>query len=321
MVRIPRIKDLTVRAFLALDAVGIHVVPKHYYTPIADRAWLRSHQHAWQRPLSLDRLTYWNLDDQLAWLERICGPYLDEIQGELGIGIGPGYGPIEAQILYCFVRVHAPARIVEIGGGTSTTVMSRAALRNRDEGRVESHLTVIEPNPARELEMMPDIEIVRSGCQELEPSFVTKRLGKGDLLFIDSSHAVKTGSELSHLYLSVIPSLPAGVVVHVHDVFFPYLYAPTVLHDYFDWQETTLLAGLLAGNNRLRPLCSGSALHHSRSADLAAILPDYRPAVLSRGLTNRSSSGHFPAVFWMETCESVYGDVRTDAPSLTTDEA
>ena len=298
-----RLKSLSFGTFLALDRVGVHLLPKHYYTPVADRSWLRRRRSLWQRPVPMDTLTHWNLDEQLRWLDGICAPYRAEIHGESGLGIGPGYGAIEAQILYSFVRAAAPARVVEVGGGTSTSIICRAAERNAGEGRTAAHVTAVEPSPAPELERLPRTELVRSACQELEPAFFSDRLSAGDLLFIDSSHAVKTGSEVPFLYLRVFPSLPPGVIVHVHDVFLPYLYRPTVLHEYFDWQETTLLAALLAGNDRLDVLCCSSALHHERQSRLREILPDYRPAAMDGGLIAGAefTTGHYPTSFWMQT--------------------
>ena len=62
------VKSASFRGFLLLDRLGVHVLPKHYYTPVSDRAWLRDNRPLWQRPLSLAGVE-WDLDDQLAWLE------------------------------------------------------------------------------------------------------------------------------------------------------------------------------------------------------------------------------------------------------------
>ncbi len=127
-------------------------------------------------------------------------------------------------------------------------------------------------------------------------------LGSGDLLFIDSSHAVKTGSDVVHLFLRVIPALAPGVVVHVHDISLPYLYPRTALEDYFGWQESTLLAALLTGNSGLRPLASLAALHYGRTEALMKLLPDYQPQANDAGLrTGDWVHAHFPDSFWMMT--------------------
>lgn len=88
------------------------------------------------------------------------------------------------------------------------------------------------------------VETIRISATEApEDSFGS--LAAGDLLFIDSSHSMKTGSELSRLYLDVIPRLTPGVVIRIHDTYLPYMYSPWVLEDLWYRQETTLLLALL----------------------------------------------------------------------------
>ena len=63
---------------------------------------------------------------------------------------------------------------------------------------------------------------------------------------------------------------------------------------------------LLTGNDRLRPLCCGSALHYNRADEVASILPDYRPTNVQGGgliAGTEFTDGHFPAMFWMERRE------------------
>ena len=127
-----------------------------------------------------------------------------------------------------------------------------------------------------------------------------EQLESGDLLFIDSSHAVKTGSELPFLYLEVIPQLKPGVIVQIHDVFLPYLYQRNVLTHYLSSQETTLLLALLKGNARLSVLCCLSALHYDFASELAGTLTDYRPqAQVGEGLSEYEPRGHFPSSIWL----------------------
>jgi Methyltransferase domain len=297
------LKRFSWRAFDALDRVGLHVLPKHYYTPVADRSRLRAGPRLWRRPLPLA----WDLDSQLQWLRGVCLDYYAEVQGlgaydELAArGFGPGYGPIESQVLHCFVRSQAPRRIVEIGGGLTSAIMARAALANDAEGRPRARITTLEPSPWGPLPELEGIELRRIGCQEA-PLELFAELGEGDLLFVDSSHAVKTGSEVLFIYLELVPRLSPGVTIHAHDVYLPYLYSPWVLHDYFDPQETALVAALLEGNARLEVLCCQSALHHERPERAAEILRDYRPQTMVDGLAARPGlEGHFPTSLWLRT--------------------
>jgi hypothetical protein len=254
-----RLKRLSWRAFAALDRAGLHVLPKHYYTPVADRAWLRAHPELWRRPLELA----WDLDAQLAWLRQLREPYLDEVAG-----------------------FRAYERLV--------------ARANAAEGRPKARITTVEPSPRGPLATLEGIELLRASALEA-PAALVAELAEGDLLFVDSSHAVKTGSELSRVYLELVPRLAPGVTVHVHDVYLPYLYSPFVLEDYFDPQETALVAALLAGNDALEVLCCESALHHERQPELRELLPDYRPQPLADGLARGPLTGHFPSSLWLRT--------------------
>jgi hypothetical protein len=302
------LKTLSLGAFRGLDRAGVHVLPKHYYTPVADRAWLRSHPSKWRRALSLE----WDYDAQLAWLRDVCRKHYGEVAGfrayrELvAQGFGPGYGLVESQVLHCLVRSQAPARIVEIGGGVTSAIMARAARMNAEEGRPGSRITTVEPSPWLPLLAVEGIELLRITGQDA-PRELFDELGNGDVLFIDSSHAVKTGSEVQRLYLEIVPGLAEGVTIHVHDIYLPYAYSPWVLHDYFDPQETALVAALLQGNDRLEVLCCESALHHKRPAQLAEILGDYHPQPMRDGLSEPDAGGHFPSSLWLRTVRTRQG--------------
>jgi len=289
------------RLFLAGDRVGIHAMPAHYYSPVASRRWMRRNETRWRRPASL-RGIEWDLDLQAAWVADVSR-YVAEIplrvvhERSEPVG-GFRYGPIEAQMLYCFVRHQAPGRIVEIGSGSTTMLMAEAAGRNAAEDRERARIMAIDPYAHPGLLGLPGVEVRRTDALDLEPDDLG--LGANDLLFIDSTHAVKTGSEVPHLYLDLIPALPPDVWIHVHDIYLPYLYSSQVYERFFDWQETTLVAALLTGNPGLEVKACLSALHHERPAALRSAFPDYRPRPMSRGI-DMSPGGDFPASLWLQT--------------------
>jgi len=296
------LKEASRRVFRLSDRLGVHVLPKHYYSPVADRAWLHAHPELWRRRLELD----WDLEAQLDWLARVCGDHYGEVRGReffdglVAEGFGPGYGPIEAQVLHCFVRSQPPRRILEIGGGVTTAVIARAAAPNERDGRAAARITTVEPAPREPLQRLDGVDVVARVAQEA-PRELFDELAEGDLLFVDSSHAVRTGSELAQLYLERIPGLAHGVAVHIRDIYLPYLYAPSLFHEPFDPQETTLVAALLQGNESLEVLCCESALHHERPGRLRELLPDYRPQPMRDGLADASAAGHFPCSLWIRT--------------------
>jgi len=295
------------RLFLLLDRLGLHALPKHYYTPVPDYDWLKKNKQAWIGRTDLTGV-HWDLDEQLEWLAQICPPYYHEVAGleffrrTTASAVGPGFGPIESQVLHCFIRANAPNRIIEIGSGVSTACMVFASDLNRREGKSPSRITCVEPHPKRAFDNIKNnIHHLRESCQTV-PDSIFKELGPGDLLFIDSSHSVKVGSEVIRIYLDIIPKLAPGVFIHIHDIFLPYLYQRSVLSNYFAWQETSLLLALLINNKQLSVLTCLSALHYDRAEKLAGLLPDYEPRDGVEGLDRSSApEGHFPASLWLKT--------------------
>lgn len=321
-------RDVTERVFLGFDRVGLHVMPKHFYTPIADYAWLRQRPEVWQGRASLTGVE-WDLDAQVEWLRTVCEPYLDEVAGLqfyadiTASGAGPGYEPIEAQVLHCYIRAATPARVVEVGGGATTAVMLHATEFNARDGKPPTQITTMEPYPSAWLKARKDLTLVPTGAEEA-PLAIFDQLEAGDLLFVDSSHAVKLGSEVVRLCHEIIPRLPAGVTIHFHDIFLPYLYPREALTDYWAPQETSLLLALMTENPRLSVLCCQAALHYDRLPDVTAILPDYRPQASHHGLAAGDRfRTHFPKSLWLQTVEpagpaAMSGHQRAaDAESVT----
>lgn len=125
----------------------------------------------------------------------------------------------DAEVLYCMIRRFEPRRFVEIGSGNSTR-LARLAL---SDGGIESRLTSIDPQPREFVDDLSD-EIHRARVESLGDMGLFRDLGSRDILFIDSSHELRAGNDVTHLYLNVLPTLQPGVVVHIHDVFLPYDY-------------------------------------------------------------------------------------------------
>ena len=125
---------------------------------------------------------------------------------------------LDAAIAYGFVRRLAPARIVEVGSGHSTRFLMRAAA----DGGAALSLTAIDPAPRAKLTAPPGVrlEILSDRVEALGVAPFAD-LSSGDILSIDSSHLLLPGSDVDLLLGSVLPSLPAGVTVQIHDIFLP----------------------------------------------------------------------------------------------------
>lgn len=300
-------RKLLYECFSLSDRLGFHILRKHYYSPIPDHMWLRSHKELWTGAVDIQGVA-WDLDRQMEWLSQICKPYYAEVRG-LGFyekatstGWGPGYGPIESQVLHCAVRSLAPPRILEIGSGVSTACMLEAARKNEQENKSATQITCVEPYPKAAFKSLAGVQHIQEICQAV-PKSVFTQLRAGDLLFIDSSHAVRTGSDVLRIYLEIIPILPPGVVIQIHDINLPYVYPRSALASSSGWQETAFLAALMTHNDRLSVLASLSALHYQRTEELKALFSDYRPQPDDSGLHTKfpAAGTHFPSSLWLRT--------------------
>jgi hypothetical protein len=120
---------------------------------------------------------------------------------------------LDAAAAYALVRETQPRRIVEVGSGHSTRFFARAV----SDGGLGTRITAIDPQPRATLSGL-DIEWLQTPVQRVA---AFPPLGAGDILFIDSSHQLKPGSDVEFLLNAVLPLLPAGVRVHFHDIFLP----------------------------------------------------------------------------------------------------
>jgi hypothetical protein len=172
--------------------------------------------------------------------------------------------------LYSMLRHMKPKRFIEVGSGYS----SAAALDTNElffEGEIE--FTFIEPYPER-LESLLKAEDLESPKNRLIKSFVQEvpvstfqSLEAGDILFIDSTHVSKTGSDVNYLLFDVLPSLNAGVHVHFHDVFYPFEYPSAWVYDGRSWNEAYMLRAFLQYNSAFRVSYFNSymeQLHHEK---------------------------------------------------------
>lgn len=245
-----------------------------------------------------------DLDEQLRFVSQCCTQPLRELLGREDIYAQAvkeageiGYGNTEANFLYCFIFTHRPKRIIQIGAGFSTAVMLRAA---RDASYSLS-LTCVEPFPSKFLRRSAQdgqLKLLVQRAQDIELSEFVE-IAPGDLLFVDSTHTVKVGSEVNYLILEVLPRLPGGAYVHFHDIYFPYDYQRSLMHDVVFWSESTLLHAFLIGNRNYSIAAALSMLHYGRSAELQTILPRYRPQANDHGLRTANAEGHFPSAIYL----------------------
>lgn len=123
---------------------------------------------------------------------------------------------LDGAVAYAFVRWLQPDRIIEVGSGHSTRFLARAI---RD-GELATRITSIDPAPRADVKSLAEVDSCRMTIQECDGNRFDQ-LRSGDFLFIDSSHLLLPGSDVDLLLNRVLPALPSGVVVHIHDMFLP----------------------------------------------------------------------------------------------------
>ena len=183
---------------------------------------------------------------------------------------------LDAAVAYALVRERKPRHIIEVGSGHSTRVLSRAV------GGV-GEILAIDPAPRADIADLPGVR-VKSSTLQAAPAKVFDGLMKDDVLFIDSSHILMPGSDVDILLNRVLPGLPSGALVHIHDIFLPFDYP--AIWGWRAYNEQQGVVPLLTGG-AFKPLFS-SVWAERRMADrLAASViarlprpPDAMPASL-----------------------------------------
>jgi hypothetical protein len=125
------------------------------------------------------------------------------------------FSVLDAVSLMGFVLSRKPKRYVEIGSGNST-LFARFAI---DSGQLPTKVMSIDPEPRRDVDKLCD-ELVRTPLEECNVELFAC-LRRGDILFFDGSHRVFTNSDVTALFLDILPTLPEGVLIHLHDIFLP----------------------------------------------------------------------------------------------------
>ena len=177
-----------------------------------------------------------------------------EADGERRFYLGQGQFPMpDALVLRGMLRRVKPKRLIEVGSGHSSALMLDVAEREMD---VSPAFTFIDPNPERLRSVLRASDDDR--CRVIEKRVqdvgveLFDELGAGDVLFIDSSHVCRTASDVNFLFFEVLPRLAVGVVVHVHDVAWPFEYQESWVMEGRAFNESYLLRAFLQFNRAFK---------------------------------------------------------------------
>ena len=232
----------------------------NYYSPIPSRDDVARHI-AWQvskRAENYPEIQF-RENEQFALLQEYP-KYYDELPFTEArqAGFRYYYGQewfryADAIFLHCHLRTTPPQKIIEVGSGFSSAVILDTVEHFFPQ---KPEMVFIEPNPDRLLELLKpedqqSVCLIQDQVQNV-PLHVFESLQPNDLLFVDSSHVVKAGSDLSFLFFEVIPRLANGVIVHFHDIFYPFDYKSDWLAGGWYWNEAYFLRAFLAYNSEWR---------------------------------------------------------------------
>lgn len=292
--------------------LGVSVVPSHFYFPVPKLKSFQGKDWAACRPCTGINF---RIDEQIQRLHSDILPYAGEWNfPELANGdahkfhFNNGFFErVDVEVLYSFIRHRKPKRIIEIGSGNSTLVMATAIRRNEMEG-APCELTSIEPHPAPFLKdgLNGLHELIEKPVQEVSLE-VFRRLGPGDILFIDSSHVVSMDSDVLYEILKIVPQVRKGVLIHFHDIFTPLDYPEKfVMTNLCFWGEQYLLESFLQFNCSFNVVWASSAMQQFHPEVLETAFPGWRGSfdrmphelkVFAPTLDNKSV---MPCSFWIE---------------------
>lgn len=269
---------------------GYELVERHFYSPLPEVE--RLPESLWEGPQPTPGLDL-RIEQALRLLQDELQPWIAEFDppptARDGVGFhvfNGAYESVDAEVLYALLRHLRPRQVIELGSGASSHVIDLARRRNAADDAPFTH-EIFDPFPfGHALGPVADA-VTRPVRAEEVPVAEIERLKDGDVLFVDTTHTVKTGGDVVRIVLELLPAVPVGVHVHVHDIFLPYEYPREwVLDQRRAWAEQYMLQAFLAFNPTYEVVFPAQAVARAHPAEVGAAIPSFTPAVS-------------PGAFWM----------------------
>ncbi len=228
--------------------------PGYHGSTIPSARFIRRHRERLFGPPVLDDGIDYNRATQLALLERFVEFYPDFVvpqsptAGRLYHYANPMFPFPDAFVLYGIFRAFRPKRVIEVGSGYSSALMLDMA----NDFLPDTCFTFIDPYSTTIQDVLAKrpqgrYELLRTEVQDVDLD-VFRSLDAGDVLFLDTSHALKIGSDLSTHLFRILPALKPGVLVHVHDIYF-WEYPEHFVMEGRTYNETYFLRAFLQYNS------------------------------------------------------------------------
>lgn len=297
------VKRLARRTFETGQRLGVDILPRHFYSETPAIFNLKSTDQ-WKKPFSMIGVKGSDINSQLEFVNECCTSSTKQalstkrlFETASSLNGEEGFGPIEADFLYAFILAHKPQQVFQIGCGVSTAVCLQAI----QDASYSCEVICVEPYPTNYLVEQSEnkaIQLIREQAQLLDMGII-ESLKPNLLFFVDSTHTLGPGGEVSRIILEMLPRLKPNAWVHFHDVLFPYDYDRSILNSaLFFSHESILLHAFLAYNERFKLRASLSMLHYSVPESLTQVLPNYAPAGNDEGL--HTAEGHFPSSAYIQ---------------------
>lgn len=185
------------------------------------------------------------------------------------------YPPLDAWVLEGVIRHFKPRRMFEIGCGFSTLVSAHV---NRTYFDSQIDLTCIEPYPRP---FLVEGNIAGVGGLRIEriqdtPLALFETLRENDVLFIDTSHTIKTGGDVTWIFHEILPRLASGVIVHIHDFFLPREYPESWVLEGWGWNEMYLVQSFLMFSNVFKIIWGTVYMLINHPEDVLAAFPGFQ---------------------------------------------
>jgi predicted O-methyltransferase YrrM len=257
------------------------VPPGHFYSPLPAFDEIRQEEARIFGPMPREIP---GLDlretEQLALLEQFARFYPEiPFRNDPAPGLryhydNQSYAYSDGIMLHCMLRHLKPKRLIEIGSGYSSCV----TLDTNDRflgGTL--HTTFIEPYPDLLKSLISDadrarVTIVPKRLQDVKLDLFSS-LGAGDVLFVDSTHVSKIDSDVNRLFFDILPALAPGVVIHFHDIFYPFEYPKEFVYFGRAWNEMYVLRAFLQYNSSFRILLMNTFMEHFHRPFFQAHMP------------------------------------------------
>jgi hypothetical protein len=282
-----------------LRKLGMTLVIHHFYQPIPDQKDVEVYKNRMRPVEHID----WKIEEQIDFADKLLNDYSSEyndpeILKEFGYSEADGtFGSGSREFYYSMIRKYKPRNIIEIGAGNSSLICLAALKKNYEETGRKTNFTSIEPFPSKNVLNIEkskydfvNYKLILEKLQTVDP-VIFQTLESNDILFVDSSHVFKQGSDVEYEFMKIYPTLKKSVLVHIHDIFIPFDYPFIWNQKYFHfWNEQYFLETFLLCNSCFQTIAGLCMLNH------------HKPDVFLNHIRGYQSD-NYSGSFWMQVIE------------------